>query len=85
MCVNDVCQICMSGQYLDSSNNCVDCGDECKTCFDSETCDICADRYFKEIVSMDQGIEDAVFTDTCTACSNNCKTCVIEADRCQSC
>lgn len=31
------------------------------------------------------GISDAVFTDKCIPCSPNCKTCLIEIDRCTSC
>lgn len=85
ICVDEVCEICRSGMYLDDSNNCVACSESCKTCYDGETCVICADGYFKEIVSMEQGLEDAIFAETCSACDENCKTCAIEADRCLSC
>ena len=34
---------------------------------------------------MDEGIEDAIFSDDCEECDDNCKTCFLDADRCQSC
>ena len=34
---------------------------------------------------MTSSIADAVFSDNCTACSSNCRTCIVEPDRCTSC
>lgn len=31
------------------------------------------------------GVDDAVFSDRCVKCSVNCKTCLVEPDRCESC
>ena len=34
---------------------------------------------------MDEGASDAVFSDKCETCDENCKTCFLESYRCQSC
>lgn len=61
------------------------CPEQCKTCFDEITCDLCASGYYKQLISMDEGLVDAVFSDECSLCSDNCATCFMEADRCQTC
>jgi hypothetical protein len=34
---------------------------------------------------MISGINDAIFSDKCIKCENNCKSCLMESDRCESC
>ena len=38
------------------------CNEKCKTCFDADTCDLCAAGYFKEVISMEEGAADAEFS-----------------------
>ena len=82
----DICTTCYPGYYSSESNfTCIPCGGECETCFDADTCDLCAPGYSKEVISMNEGASDAVFSDKCVLCNENCKTCYLEPDRCQSC
>ena len=64
---------------------CLPCSSECKTCYDGDNCILCANGFFKEVISMNEGASDAVFSDDCVACDPNCKTCYLESFRCQSC
>ena len=83
-CPLNTCTMCRKGFYLDGAA-CAPCSAECKTCYDGETCETCADGYFKEPESFTDGVADAIFSDSCAACDPNCKTCFFEAFRCQSC
>lgn len=69
-----------------SSGTCTACPSQCKTCYDSSSCQLCAPGYVKQILSMDStGVQNAVLGDSCIACSSNCRTCAVYPDLCISC
>ena len=80
------CLSCREGTYLaDSGLSCEICPAHCKTCYDNENCEKCADGYFNELVSMGDDLTEAVWSDECVACDENCATCYAESTRCQTC
>lgn len=71
--------------FLDSTSHCVSCPPPCRTCYNNDSCILCAPGFTKQIVSMTTGVDDAVYSDKCIACDPNCRTCIVQPDRCTSC
>jgi hypothetical protein len=66
------CSACAPGYYLED-NQCKPCIGNCRTCANSETCNICMDYYF-----LDDGGR------RCQPCPDNCKKC-LDFGQCQIC
>lgn len=85
-CSSGVCYQCVDGMFLDSSTSqCVPCPPPCRTCYNNDSCNLCAPGFIKQIVSMTTGVDDAVYSDKCIPCDQNCRTCIVQPDRCTSC
>jgi len=64
-CVNNICALCNSGTYLDSSSTtCIPCNPECQTCtYSASQCDSCSSGFYRDLLN------------DCTNCPSNCETC----------
>lgn len=75
---------CSEGFWL-SNTTCTACPAACTVCSSASSCYSCAPGFVREVLSMTTGLEDAVLSDSCIACSGNCLTCVTQPDKCTSC
>lgn len=75
-----VCQSCMAGYYLGSSNECIVCDSSCATCLSGESCTSCASGFTTTDTSTNgqNGF-------TCSACQSPCATCSGSTTTCNSC
>ncbi len=80
---------CPDGFYANAENECKKCIDNCKTCYNNYTCDLCntgsyrvEDTQFCNIGSCPSGYY--LQTPTCTRCKKECLTCS-SGTTCDSC
>ena len=81
-CNTNECLECFSGFYLENSV-CEPCTSNCEVCSNSLVCEICEDTYLLTLISETEELK--VYDFLCTACDENCVTCVDKPDICLTC
>ena len=71
------CTACKTGTYLDKSNKCQPCSDNCYYCSNQYICTICDAGYYPKATIFPPGL-------TCSPCISPCKTCLTQT-QCISC
>jgi len=83
---NSICLSCPAGQYLSTTNDCVDCPDNCQTCTSPTSCQSCKEGftfYNSECVAC-TGTSQYVDEGTCVDCPSTCATCT-SSSSCRTC